>query len=66
VDPEELKCLKTLASLNAEADSVHELHKEPNPIMEPGSVWRDIVLSPSRIDVQKELKESIKKIEKSS
>ncbi|ESW16065.1 hypothetical protein PHAVU_007G126100 [Phaseolus vulgaris] len=66
VDPEDFKCLKTLDSLNPEADSIHELHKEPNPIMEPGSVWSDIVLSPSRIHVQEELKESIQKIEKSS
>ena len=66
MDPEDFKCLKTLDSLNPEADSIHELHKEPNPIMEPGSVWSDIVLSPSRIHVQEELKESIQKIEKSS
>ncbi|KAG5078291.1 hypothetical protein JHK82_056986 [Glycine max] len=65
VDREEIKCLETLGSLNAGADSIYELHKEPSPIMEPGSVWNDIVMSPSRPSDQKELKESIQKIEKS-
>ncbi|RDX74908.1 hypothetical protein CR513_45281, partial [Mucuna pruriens] len=65
VDPEDIKCLKTIGSLNAEADSIYELHKEPSPIMEPGSVWNDIVLTPSRPTDQKKLKESIQKIEKS-
>jgi len=66
IDPEEFKCLETLRNLNPEADSIHELHKEPNLIMKPGSVWGDIILSPSRTAVQKELRESIKKIEKPS
>ncbi|BAT94754.1 uncharacterized protein HKW66_Vig0232380 [Vigna angularis] len=66
VDPEEFKCLEILRNLNPEADSILELHKEPNLITKPGSVWGDIILSPSRADVQKELRESIKKIEKSS
>ncbi|KAG5075636.1 hypothetical protein JHK84_056867 [Glycine max] len=65
VDREEIKCLETLGSLNAEADSIYELHKEPSPIMEPGSVWNDIVMSPSRPSDQTKLKESIQKIEKS-
>jgi len=55
-----------LADLNAEADSVYELHKEPSPIMEPHSLWSKIVvLSPSRKSDKKDLRESIKKIEKS-
>ncbi|CAJ1976481.1 unnamed protein product [Sphenostylis stenocarpa] len=66
VDPVDIKCLKTLGSLNAEADSIYELHKESNPITEPGSVWSDIVLSPSRTSDQKELREFIQKIEKPS
>ncbi|KAL2325115.1 hypothetical protein Fmac_024173 [Flemingia macrophylla] len=65
VDPEDIKCLKKIGSLNAEADSIYELHKEPSPIMEPGSVWNDVVLIPSRPSDQKELKETIQKIEKS-
>ncbi|XP_020222967.1 uncharacterized protein LOC109805338 [Cajanus cajan] len=65
VDPEDIKCLKRIGSLNAEADSIHELHKEPNPIMEPGSVWNDIIMLPSRPSDQKQLREAIQKIEKS-
>lgn len=65
VDPEDIKCLKMIGSLNAEADSIYELHMEPSPIMEPGSVWNDFVLSSSRSSVQEELRESILKIEKS-
>ncbi|TKY51881.1 ATP binding kinase [Spatholobus suberectus] len=65
VDPEDIKCLKTLCSLNAEADSIYELYKEPSPIMEPGSVWNDIVMLPSRPSDQKELRETIQKIENS-
>lgn len=65
VDPEDIKSLNNVASLNAEADSICELHMEPSPVMEPGSVWNDFVLSPSRSNVQKELRKSIHKIEKS-
>ncbi|KAK7344024.1 hypothetical protein VNO77_13223 [Canavalia gladiata] len=65
VDPEDIKCLKTIGTLNPEADSIYELYKEPSPITEPGSVWNDIALSPSRPSDQNELKESIQKIEKS-
>ncbi|XP_061371210.1 calmodulin calcium-dependent NAD kinase-like [Gastrolobium bilobum] len=65
VDTEEIKCLKMIGGLNAEADSIYELYKEPSPIMEPGSVWNDIVLSASRPSDQKELRECIQKIEKS-
>ncbi|WJX12428.1 hypothetical protein P8452_02932 [Trifolium repens] len=65
VDPENIKSLKNVTSLNSEADSICELYKEPSPVMESGSVWNDFVLSPSRPSVQEELRESIRKIEKS-
>ncbi|MCH91946.1 P-loop containing nucleoside triphosphate hydrolases superfamily protein [Trifolium medium] len=52
-------------SLNCEADSIRELHKEPSPVMGPGSVWNDFVLSPARSSVLKELRESFHKIERS-
>lgn len=65
MDPKVLKCLKIISGVNIEADSIYELYKEPNPIIRPGSVWNDIVLSLSRSNDQKELKGSIQKIEKS-
>ncbi|KAK2401976.1 P-loop containing nucleoside triphosphate hydrolase superfamily protein [Trifolium repens] len=65
VDPEDIKSLNSVQSLNVEADSIYELHKEPSPEMEPHSIWNDFVLSHSRSSFQKELRESIHKIEKS-
>ncbi|KAG8389253.1 hypothetical protein BUALT_Bualt02G0209800 [Buddleja alternifolia] len=64
VDPEEIKCLKLLGRLNEEAASIFELYKNPHPAFQPGSVWKDIVMSPSRLNIQKELKYSIQKVER--
>ncbi|KAM7521677.1 hypothetical protein LguiA_011579 [Lonicera macranthoides] len=63
VDPDEIAVLQTVARLNEQADSIYELYKHPNPAQEAGSVWKDIVLSPSRLNIQKELKYSIQKVE---
>ncbi|RDY11545.1 hypothetical protein CR513_03775, partial [Mucuna pruriens] len=63
VDPDEFECLKRLAKLNEDANSIYELYKHPNPACQAGSVWKDIVLSPSRLNIQQELKFSIQKIE---
>ncbi|WJZ90021.1 hypothetical protein VitviT2T_009199 [Vitis vinifera] len=65
VDPDEISCLKAVAMLNDEANSISELYKCPNPASQAGSVWKDIVLSPSRMNIQQELKYSIKRIEQS-
>ncbi|CAN0886431.1 Calmodulin calcium-dependent NAD kinase [Linum grandiflorum] len=64
VDPDEIDCLKRVGKLNEEADSIHELYPVPNPACAAGSIWKDIVLSPSRINIQKELKYSIQKVER--
>lgn len=63
IDPDEIGCLKMVQSLNEKADSIYELYNNPNPAHESGSVWHDIVMSPSRLSIQKELKFSIQKIE---
>ncbi|KAL5561778.1 hypothetical protein UlMin_031525 [Ulmus minor] len=65
VDPDEIDCLKRVGRLSDEADSIYELYKNPNPACEAGSVWKDIVLSPSRLNIQQELKYSIQKVERS-
>ncbi|KAJ9188029.1 hypothetical protein P3X46_003429 [Hevea brasiliensis] len=65
VDPEEINCLKGVGRLNEEADSIYELYKSPNASMEAGSIWKDIVLSSSRLNIQKELKYCIQKVERS-
>ncbi|XP_056685233.1 calmodulin calcium-dependent NAD kinase isoform X2 [Spinacia oleracea] len=63
VDPEEFKCLKIIAELNEKADNIYELYKDPNPACQDGSIWKDIVSSPSRLNVQQELKYSIQRVE---
>ncbi|KAK3043469.1 hypothetical protein RJ639_002048, partial [Escallonia herrerae] len=63
-DPDEIKCLAAVSSLNDEAESLYELYTPPNLIYEPGSVWKDIVLSPTRASIQLELRAAIEKIEK--
>ncbi|XWS36383.1 hypothetical protein CRYUN_Cryun20dG0080600 [Craigia yunnanensis] len=64
VDPDEIGCLKKVGRLNEEAESIHELYKYPNPACEAGSIWKDIVLSPSRLNIQQELKYTIQKVER--
>ncbi|KAG7653327.1 P-loop containing nucleoside triphosphate hydrolase [Arabidopsis suecica] len=65
VDTEEIDCLKRVGGLNENADSIYELYRQPNPACETGSIWKDIVLSPSRFNIQQELKYSIQKVERS-
>ncbi|KAK8487848.1 hypothetical protein V6N11_047405 [Hibiscus sabdariffa] len=64
VDPDEIDCLKQVGRLNEDAESIYELYKNPNPACEDGSIWKDIVLSPSRLNIQKELKFAIQKVER--
>ncbi|KAK3009189.1 hypothetical protein RJ639_013529 [Escallonia herrerae] len=63
-DPDEIKCLAAISSLNDEAVSLYELYTPPNLIYEPGSVWKDIVLSPTRASIQLELRAAIENFEK--
>ncbi|KAL3517654.1 hypothetical protein ACH5RR_020243 [Cinchona calisaya] len=64
VDPEEIGILNLIGRLNEEADCIYDLYKRPHPACERGSLWKDIVLSPSRLNIQKELKYSIQKVER--
>ncbi|CAN1797435.1 Calmodulin calcium-dependent NAD kinase [Linum perenne] len=63
IDEEGFKWLSNVGRLNPDAESVHELYSDPSLIDEPGSVWKDVVLNPSRPSVQAELKMTIQKIE---
>lgn len=63
VDPDEINVLKVVGRLNEDADSIHNLYNHPHPAYQKGSFWKDIVMSPSRLNIQKELKYSIQKIE---
>ncbi|KAK6265699.1 hypothetical protein QUC31_016536 [Theobroma cacao] len=37
IDPDDIKCLSNVSSLNPGAESVYELYTEPSPVHEPGS-----------------------------
>lgn len=67
VEPDEIKCLTTVSNLNDNAESVYELYTDqPDLVYQQGSVWRDVVLLPSRSSLQSELKIAIQKMEKHS
>lgn len=59
VDVEEIQCLNILSSLNDEAESIYELHTDQTPLSHKGSAWKEMVLSPSRPKIQKDLKTAI-------
>ncbi|KAL6343654.1 hypothetical protein AAG906_025019 [Vitis piasezkii] len=63
VDPEQIKCLTVVSTLKDDADNVYELYTEPKNLYEEGSVWKDIVLTPSRASLHLDLRTSIQKIE---
>nr|GLL46981.1 uncharacterized protein LOC109150461 [Ipomoea trifida]GMD87349.1 uncharacterized protein LOC109150461 [Ipomoea batatas]GMD90084.1 uncharacterized protein LOC109150461 [Ipomoea batatas] len=63
VDPDEINVLKVVGRLNEDADCIHKLYNHPHPAYQKGAFWKDIVMSPSRLSIQKELKYSIQKIE---
>ncbi|QCE07654.1 P-loop containing nucleoside triphosphate hydrolase [Vigna unguiculata] len=64
VHPRDFKCMERIANLNVKADCIYNLYKEPNTVMESGSIWSEIILAPSRIEDQKELRKAIEKSEK--
>lgn len=64
VDPEEIDCLKRVATLNEDADNVHELYAKASAGSDQTSVWDGVVLSPSRAVLQQELKTAIRRNER--
>ncbi|XP_071686573.1 calmodulin calcium-dependent NAD kinase [Rutidosis leptorrhynchoides] len=65
VDRDEIKCLESLSEINDEADSIYELYADPKMLTDSDSVWNKLVLTPTRTDLQRDLKIVIEKIEKS-
>lgn len=65
VDPEEIQWLSIVSNLNEDADNIYELYPNPKTINDPGSAWRNLVLSPSRARLQQELNIYIQGIENS-
>ncbi|TVU34919.1 hypothetical protein EJB05_16775 [Eragrostis curvula] len=59
VDVEEIGLLDRVSRINEEANCVHELYPDGHPTDGAGSVWEDLVGSPVRASIQRELKEAI-------
>lgn len=66
VDQDEIELLATVSGLNSEAESVYQLYGGPEKLHQPGSVWNDNILTPSRSGLQLELRNVIMNIENSS
>ncbi|KAJ4865752.1 P-loop containing nucleoside triphosphate hydrolases superfamily protein [Raphanus sativus] len=64
MDPEDIECLKQVSNFNPDAESIYELYSDSSLLSQPGSVWTEIVIVPSRSENQRKLKDTIKKIEK--
>lgn len=65
VDPEDIKCLEMVKKVKEEAESIYELYEgdDASSLQSAGSVWKDVVLIPTRSTLQQELKAAILKIE---
>ncbi|KAI3700788.1 hypothetical protein L2E82_45426 [Cichorium intybus] len=60
-----IKCLETLRDINDEANSIVELYGDSETLLDPDSVWKKLVMVSTRIDLQRDLKIVIERIEKS-
>ncbi|KAM3375742.1 calmodulin calcium-dependent NAD kinase [Capsicum galapagoense] len=64
VEPEDIKCLEMVKKVKEEAESIYELYEQDDVLCQSAcSVWKDMVLIPSRSMLQQELKVAILKIE---
>ncbi|KAK1600897.1 hypothetical protein QYE76_018416 [Lolium multiflorum] len=59
VDMQEIGLLDRVSKINEEADCVHELYPDGHPTGGAGSVWEELVASPVRATIQRELKAAI-------
>ncbi|EMS61859.1 hypothetical protein TRIUR3_24881 [Triticum urartu] len=60
VDVEDIQLLDRVSRINEEANCVHELYQNGHPTGGAGSsVWEDLVTSPERASIQRELKAAI-------
>ncbi|XP_026659412.2 uncharacterized protein LOC103704593 isoform X2 [Phoenix dactylifera] len=66
VNPQEFSCLERVSKLNEEANSICELYPHGDTGCGSRSIWHDIVMSPSRKSIQRELKAAVQMIEKQS
>ncbi|KAJ1285640.1 hypothetical protein BS78_03G293600 [Paspalum vaginatum] len=59
VDVDEIGLLDRVSRINEDANCVHELYPDGHPTDFEESVWEDLVASPVRASIQRELKEAI-------
>lgn len=59
VDVQEIGLLDRVSRINEEANCVHELYPDGHPTDGAGSVWEELVASPVRASIQRELKAAI-------
>ncbi|KAL4567347.1 hypothetical protein LXL04_022930 [Taraxacum kok-saghyz] len=67
-NPDRIKsseCLETLKDINDEADSILELYADTKMLTNNDSIWNTLVTIPRRLDLQRDLKVVIERIEKS-
>nr|CAB3493955.1 unnamed protein product [Digitaria exilis] len=63
VEPREFDCLEKVSRLNENATSVHDLYPEGTTTCGARSIWDDMIASPSRAAIQRELREAIRSVE---
>ncbi|TVT98867.1 hypothetical protein EJB05_55805, partial [Eragrostis curvula] len=66
VEPREIDCLDKVSNLNEDATSVHDLYPDGTTTCGSRSIWEDMVVSPSRAAIQRELREAIRSLELAS
>jgi hypothetical protein len=59
VDVDEIGLLDRVSRINDDANCVHELYPDGHPTGGAGSVWDELMASPVRASIQRELKEAI-------
>ncbi|KAK3146701.1 hypothetical protein QOZ80_3BG0270440 [Eleusine coracana subsp. coracana] len=63
VEPREFACLEKVSNLNENATSIHDLYPDGTTTCGSRSIWEDMVVSPSRAAIQRELHEVIRSLE---
>ncbi|GJN24017.1 hypothetical protein PR202_gb11721 [Eleusine coracana subsp. coracana] len=63
VEPREFECLDKVSKLNENATSVHDLYPDGTTTCGSRSIWDDMIVSPARANIQRELRDAIKSME---
>ncbi|KAK3149950.1 hypothetical protein QOZ80_3AG0225240 [Eleusine coracana subsp. coracana] len=63
VEPREFDCLEKVSKLNENATSVHDLYPDGTTTCGSRSIWDDMIVSPARANIQRELRDAIKSME---